>query len=58
MKVYFVKVTGKAAEVFSTLEKAKEYAAVAPPAEIMIYEFEVDAPGPENGKIVEHAFID
>jgi len=58
MKVYLVKVTGKPIEIFSTREKADEYAAVAPPAEIKIYEFEVDAPSAENGKLVYHAFID
>jgi hypothetical protein len=58
MKVYVAMVTGKSTEVFSTPEKAKEYLAVAPPAELKVYEFEVDKPGPENGKLVHHMFID
>ena len=55
---YLVSVTGKPVEIFSTLDKAKEYAAVSPPAEIRITEYTIDHPGGENGKTVEHAFID
>ena len=58
MKVYLAKVTGKATEIFSTLKKAQEYVTVSPPAEIRIFEFEVDAPSADNGKVVEHMFID